>query len=186
MGYPWCENCNAPKTDDAYGCCDKEGWATWCERCYLSEPRETCAECKEEFCEKHGILEIYSCCGNYFCGESVGCFSKHKISKREECGHVVCNYQIGECAVCDAETDIERVKELMENCKSSSLKKYLEQWLEESEKVKKIKNGEEESSRSQEEESEEKESPSEEEEKREGPKKKAKTSNAPEIIVIDD
>ena len=136
-----CQQCHAPTTDEVYTCCEK-GSESLCERCCFDyeDTTATCAECKDVFCEDHGDLEKHSCCGNYFCGfeDDDKCRSKHKISKRKECGHLTCNYQEKErkCTVCKAEADIELikgdielVKDLKEKCKSSSLKKHLDVWL---------------------------------------------------------
>lgn len=209
MGFQYCNNCGNKGFEEmvSYSCCQKFQEAEWCEKCEKAERRKTCAECGDEFCENHGTFEKHTCCGNYFCnGYDIGdddeeeqCHSKHIISLREECGHLICNYQEEECKVCEVEADIEQVKELKEHCMSASLKRYLECWLEESEKVIEdltwMKESEEEESSSEEEEysegkesssEEEEESSSEEEEKSEAPKKKAKISNPQEIIVIDD
>lgn len=50
--------------------------------------------------------------------------------RRSYLSHLV--QQEGECTVCNTQDDVKLVKELQEKCKSSSLKKYLEQWLKES------------------------------------------------------
>uniref|UniRef100_A0A7S3QF66 Uncharacterized protein n=1 Tax=Chaetoceros debilis TaxID=122233 RepID=A0A7S3QF66_9STRA len=140
-----CESCGKRDMRDeiCHSCCQKETEGLWCKRCYDNNDRpfESCAKCKEEFCENHGDLEAKECCGLFFCGHEKyenehDCCNYHK-TKRRACGHLTCNFNKGGCIVCKGDGDVQMVKDLKKNCKSASLKKCLTVWLKETQAISK-------------------------------------------------
>jgi len=148
MGYAYCECCGKEDYRDniAYSCCVKDTEGLWCEKCSFNNTLQTCAKCKDEFCEKHGYFNPNDCCGLFFCGDQdvedeESCLRYHKI-KRRACGHLTCNFNKGGCIVCKGDGDVQMVKDLKKNCKSASLKKCLAVWLKETQALSKKANKE--------------------------------------------